>query len=324
MMRIAHLCLLLLFISLSSARLSRCNLFLENWDKAPASGYKYYRFFDEEYSAKLKEQIRKVMRNIESQLQSDDGSYCVRFIDHLKSKNENKKYELFIAEKDVVDFKQLKNQTLSLLGIGRYCDEDDDVDEEEEAYKLTVSDVVEISLALNCPVKTMTVLKYAELMARQCKSSTKDIRAVQGVKGAQGFPGRPGIRGLKGNIGLKGYPGRPGQRGIPGPNGRPGAPGGGQKGDRGIPGRTGPRDGQKGDKGSNGYEGPPGDKGYPGMPGLKGARGEKGDAAAGQPLPGLPGLAGDRGIPGYPGKPGMNGPPGLPGMKGERGECGTC
>ena len=74
-------------------------------------------------------------------------------------------------------------------GVGRYCNEDDD--EEEVANKLTVSDVVEISLALNCPVKTKTVLKYAELIARQCRNQTKDIKSVVGMKGLQGIPGRP-------------------------------------------------------------------------------------------------------------------------------------
>jgi len=317
-MTFAQLCLLFMVIGLSSARIFGCELFLENWEKTPASGYKYYRF-NEEYSAKLREAVRKVMRHIESELQSDEGSYCVRFIDYDKSPNKNKKYELFIAEKDD-GFKQLKNQSLSLLGVGRYCNEDDD--EEEVANKLTVSDVVEISLALNCPVKTKTVLKYAELIARQCRNQTKDIKSVVGVKGLQGIPGRPGFPGLKGSMGLKGYPGRPGHRGLPGMNGRPGAPGGGQKGDRGIPGERGPRDGQKGDKGHHGFEGPQGDKGYPGLPGLKGARGEKGDAAL-PARPGYPGIPGDKGMQGRPHQPGWPGLFGLPGMKGERGECAT-
>jgi len=317
MMRFAKLCLLFMVIRLSSASIFGCELFLENWEKTPASGYKYYRF-NEEYSAKLRDEVRKVMRHIESELQSDDGSYCVRFINYDKSQNKNKKYELFIAEKDA-DFKQLKNQTLSLLGIGRYCDEDND--EEEVDHKLTVRDVVEISLALNCPVKTKTVMKYAELVARQCKSRTKDVESVKGVKGSQGFPGRPGFPGLKGHMGLKGYPGRPGRQGLPGQNGMLGAPGGGQKGEQGMPGARGPRDGEQGDQGLNGFEGPPGDKGYPGMQGLKGARGEKGDAAAVQPPPGYPGIPGDRGIPGHPG---LNGRPGWPGMPGQMGERGVC
>ena len=60
-----------------------------------------------------------------------------------------------------------------------------------EADKLTVKEVVEISLALSCPVKTKTVLKYAELMARQCESHTNELKTVKGVKGSPGFPGRP-------------------------------------------------------------------------------------------------------------------------------------
>ena len=74
-------------------------------------------------------------------------------------------------------------------GIGRLYKRDCDL--EDGSGKLTVKEVVEISLALNCPVKSKTVLKYAELMARQCESHTKERKTVKGAKGVPGFPGRP-------------------------------------------------------------------------------------------------------------------------------------
>ena len=44
MIKILQLCLLLMPINLSSENLDGCDFFLEDWEKAPASGYKYYRY----------------------------------------------------------------------------------------------------------------------------------------------------------------------------------------------------------------------------------------------------------------------------------------
>merc|ERR1719431_2266552 len=113
------------------------------------------------------------MQQIESQLESDAGQPCIRFLNLAQSRDKRRldsgDYHL-IPDENGQDYRHLGN-ILELLGFFRRTKYSDGLCEDDEEYtKLSVRDVVNISLTYNCPVKTRTVLEYADLIAQGCEN----------------------------------------------------------------------------------------------------------------------------------------------------------
>jgi len=308
---------------------------VQNYFQSPdfplaAGGVVKYRFG----SVRDRKAIKKAMAQIQSKFQSDAGKSCIRF------KNVDSREEGVInfmegdynsctwtsrGEVDMV-FMVCSDQNemifLQLLKSLGFVHNDEN---EDEPIPLNLRDVVEIAKVYNCPLQTLTLLKYIRMAGESCEADLQDLvpsdGLVYGPPGEKGSVGTPGFEGMPGMKGDKGFPGFPGRQGVPGIPGSRGPPGPDDvKGERGDPGYPGPAGQPPGMPGAPGY---PGRKGYPGLPGQNGRPGEKG--SRGQPghsIPGMPGPKGNKGSPGDPGSDGRDGLPGRTGLKGEKGTSG--
>jgi len=308
-----------------------CLLRLQDPDLVRPSGYVYYRF-DKNVPEEDQNAVKKLMKHIETELESDEGQSCVTFKNTEFSNKKNKDFEL-LTYNEGRDFRQL-DQLLSLLGFirdpdvgvsgydeGGYDEGGDDCDTGE----LSVLDVVEIALAYRCPVKTRTLLAYADLTRDQCLESARQQGTSSpgrpGLRGIPGDPGYTGLPGLEGDKGFMGFKGSIGMQGLPGLQGEIGAPGGTEKGNKGIMGTAGTREGEQGHDGMSGGKGQRGDFGVPGLPGLMGPKGGRGEVGMSNGRPGLPGEHGDEGRRGQKGDTGHSGYDGLSGIMGDHGPC---
>jgi len=301
------------------------NYFLRCDDCAVPGGVVRYRL---DSSVLDKKAVKKVMVQIQSKFQSDAGKTCIRF-ENVDS-NEPQPDMMTIYE-----FGQYRyNDGNSILEVRSY----DNVDIFKGLFAslgfshpggdgdipLSLLDVVEIAKVYNCPLQTLTLLKYIRAAGASCEEDLQKLLPVgpPGQEGDMGFPGNEGMPGEPGEMGIMGMDGRPGLPGKSGQKGQPGPSGEGRKGERGEPGYPGPSGGPKGEAGWAGLPGRKGTKGNYGMPGRQGPKGSKGQE--GDSIPGIPGAKGDYGPPGERGEKGLDGLPGLPGQKGYPGLPGLC
>jgi len=329
------------------------NYFLSCDDCAVPGGVVRYRF---DSHVKNKERVKKAMVQIQSKFQSDAGKTCIRFENVVSTKpqegvmtiyegssryscipgNSERCYWTGCAEPplkytdgkgekihslDVCsdENKDIIHQLLASLGFWRLGGGFPD-----GGVPLSLLDVVEIAKVYNCPLQTLTLVKYIRAAGASCKEDLEKLLPVgpPGIAGDDGIPGIDGRPGEPGEAGIMGPDGRPGLPGLPGKVGQPGPSGEGRKGERGDPGLPGPSGGPKGEPGPPGFPGRKGQKGsygMPGNPGPKGSKGEQGDL-----IPGLAGAKGDYGPVGEKGERGLDGLPGHPGLKGYPGLPGLC
>ena len=70
-------------------------------------------------------------------------------------------------------------------------DGDDEDDDDDDVTELGLAAVVKMARAYNCPLQTLTLLRYIQDRNKHCKEEIDKMRPVNG---------RPGMKGAQGSL----------------------------------------------------------------------------------------------------------------------------